>query len=322
MKKFVCGLMAVGLALTGCGSQSSTKDKADVKIGVIQYMQHDALDASYKGFKDTLVKAGYKASNITIKNASGENSNCETIAESLVNDGNDLIYAIATPAAQAVVKKTKDIPVVVSAVTDPAGSKLVKSNKKPGGNVTGASDLTPVKEQIKLLKQIMPNAKTVAVMYAGNESNSEIQGKMAVKEIKAQGMTPLVKTVSESNEIQSVTDSIVGKAVALYIPTDNLLASNIPAVVKVTDQAKIPVIVGEEGMCTKGGLATYGIDYYNLGSIAGKQAIKILTGKGKPATMPIEYLKASDCKLKVNKAQMEKLGIKVPQEVLDKAELI
>ena len=304
MKKFVCGLMAVGLALTGCGSQSSTKDKADVKIGVIQYMQHDALDASYKGFKDTLVKAGYKASNITLKNASGENSNCETIAESLVNDGNDLIYAIATPAAQAVVKKTKDIPVVVSAVTDPAGSKLVKSNKKPGGNVTGASDLTPVKEQIKLLKQIMPNAKTVAVMYAGNESNSEIQGKMAVK------------------EIQSVTDSIVGKADALYIPTDNLLASNIPAVVKVTDQAKIPVIVGEEGMCTKGGLATYGIDYYNLGSIAGKQAIKILTGKGKPATMPIEYLKASDCKLKVNKAQMEKLGIKVPQEVLDKAELI
>ena len=311
MKKFVCGLMAVGLALTGCGSQSSTKDKADVKIGVIQYMQHDALDASYKGFKDTLVKAGYKASNITLKNASGENSNCETIAESLVNDGNDLIYAIATPAAQAVVKKTKDIPVVVSAVTDPAGSKLVKSNKKPGGNVTGASDLTPVKEQIKLLKQIMPNAKTVAVMYAGNESNSEIQGKMAV-----------VKTVSESNEIQSVTDSIVGKADALYIPTDNLLASNIPAVVKVTDQAKIPLIVGEEGMCTKGGLATYGIDYYNLGSIAGKQAIKILTGKGNPATMPIEYLKASDCKLKVNKAQMEKLGIKVPQEVLDKAELI
>ena len=135
-------------------------------------------------------------------------------------------------------------------------------------------------------------------------------------------MTPLVKTVSESNEIQSVTDSIVGNADALYIPTDNLLASNIPAVVKVTDQAKIPVIVGEEGMCTKGGLATYGIDYYNLGSIAGKQAIKILTGKGKPATMPIEYLKASDCKLKVNKAQMEKLGIKVPQEVLDKAELI
>ena len=152
MKKFVCGLMAVGLALTGCGSQSSTKDKADVKVGVIQYIQHDALDASYKGFKDTLVKAGYKASNITLKNASGENSNCETIAESLVNDGNDLIYAIATPAAQAVVKKTKDIPVVVSAVTDPAGSKLVKSNKKPGGNVTGASDLTPVKEQIKLLK--------------------------------------------------------------------------------------------------------------------------------------------------------------------------
>ena len=188
--------------------------------------------------------------------------------------------------------------------------------------MTGASDLTPVKEQIRLLKQIMPNAKTVAVMYAGNESNSEIQGKMAVKEIKDQGMTPLVKTVSESNEIQSVTDSIVGNADALYIPTDNLLASNIPAVVKVTDQAKIPVIVGEEGMCAKGGLATYGIDYYNLGSIAGKQAIKILTGKGKPATMPIEYLKASDCKLKVNKAQMEKLGIKVSQKVLDKAELI
>ena len=154
MKKVLSGLLVAGLMLTGCGGGSATKSKSDVKISVIQYMQHDALDATLKGFKDELAKNGYNKDKIVVKNASGDASNCETIAEQLVNSNPDLIYAIATPAAQAVAKKTQDIPVVVSAVTDPASAKLVKSNKKPGTNVTGASDLTPVADQMKLLKQL------------------------------------------------------------------------------------------------------------------------------------------------------------------------
>lgn len=314
MKKTLAALLAGGMVLTGCSSSSSsTKSKADMKIGVIQYMQHDALDASYKGFKNVLVKQGYSAKNITYKNASGDASNCETIADQLVNASPDLIYAIATPAAQAVAKKTKDIPIVVCAVTDPASSKLVKSNKKPGTNVTGASDLTPVAEQMKLLKQLVPSAKSVAVMYTGSEANSEFQADLAVKAAKSNGLTPVRKTVSDSNDIQSVAQSI--KQDVCYIPTDNLLAANVPAVTQALNEAKIPLICGEEGMVSNGGLATYGINYTNLGKMAGNMAVKILSGKAKASTMAIEYLAAKDCKLTINKTQVKNLNITVPSSL-------
>ncbi len=306
MKKVLSGLLVAGLMLTGCGGGSATKSKSDVKISVIQYMQHDALDATLKGFKDELAKNGYNKDKIVVKNASGDASNCETIAEQLVNSNPDLIYAIATPAAQAVAKKTQDIPVVVSAVTDPASAKLVKSNKKPGTNVTGASDLTPVADQMKLLKQLLPNAKNVAIMYTGSEANSEFQA--------------IRKTVSDSNDIQSVAQSI--KADAVYVPTDNLLAANIPAVTQILDEAGIPLICGEKGMVEAGGLATYGIDYTNLGKMAGKMAVKILSGKGKAATMPIEYQSAKDSKLTINSEKVEKLKVTIPDSLKTKAEFV
>ena len=302
MKKVLSGLLVAGLMLTGCGGGSATKSKSDVKISVIQYMQHDALDATLKGFKDELAKNGYNKDKIVVKNASGDASNCETIAEQLVNSNPDLIYAIATPAAQAVAKKTQDIPVVVSAVTDPASAKLVKSNKKPGTNVTGASDLTPVADQMKLLKQLLPNAKNVAIMYTGSEANSEFQADMAVKEAKKNGLTPIRN--------------------AVYVPTDNLLAANIPAVTQILDEAGIPLICGEKGMVEAGGLATYGIDYTNLGKMAGKMAVKILSGKGKAATMPIEYQSAKDSKLTINSEKVEKLKVTIPDSLKTKAEFV
>jgi putative ABC transport system substrate-binding protein len=319
MKKLLCAGVALGMVLTGC-SQSTSKSKKDMKIGVIQYMQHDALDAAYKGFKAYLVKQGYSAKNITYKNASGDASNSDTIADQLVNAKPDLIYAIATPAAQAVAKKTKDIPIVVSAVTDPADSKLVKSNKKPGTNVTGTSDLTPVNEQMQLLTQLMPKAKTVAVMYTGSESNSEIQADMAVKAAKKYKLTPSRKTVSDSNDIQSVAQSI--KTDACYITTDNLLAANIPAVTQSLDEAKIPLIVGEENMVKHGGLATYGVDYTTLGTMSGKMADQILSKGKKPASMPIQYEKASDCVLTINKDKVKQFNIKVPSSLNKQAKYV
>lgn len=287
---------------------AKTADGKQYKIGVLQLVQHTALDASNKGFIKALDDAGL---NYTVdqQNASGDQPTCQTIASKLVNDGDDLILAIATPAAQAVAGATSEIPVLITAVTDPAASDLVESNEVPGGNISGTSDLTPVKEQISLLKKILPDAKTVGVLYCTAESNSEIQAKMAKEAIEAEGMTAVDYTVSSSNEIQTVVTSMVGKVDAIYAPTDNTIAAGMTTVAMIANENKIPTICGEEGMVKAGGLATYGIDYYELGYLTGKQAVKILTEGGEVSKMPIEYLPLEKCKLSVNEETAKTLGI-------------
>lgn len=320
MKKFLRGLVALTmvLAMTGCGSDDSSSDSGDLsakKIGVIQLMQHDALDRSYEGFKDVLVEAGVKEENIDYQVA-GDQSNCTTVADKLVNGDNDLIYAIATPALQAAASATQDIPIVGSAVTDYESTKLVKSNEKPGGNVTGASDLTPVSEQFDLLKELLPNAKKVGIMYCSSEDNSKIQGDMAEEAAKKLGLESVTRTISDSNDIQSVVTQLTSNdgVDAIYIPTDNVLATYMSSVEAVASPAKIPVIVGEEGMCKEGGLATYGIDYYNLGKLAGEQALAILKGEKTAAETPVEYLKAEDCTMVINLKVAEKCGIEINKD--------
>lgn len=320
MKKFVTMLLTLCMAtiLVGCDS-----DSKDVKVGVIQYAEHPALDQAYKGFKAELKKAGYDTSKvINFKNAQGDQSNCDTIASTFVNDNDDLVYAIATPAAQAIANKTKDIPVVVSAVTDPKDAGLVKSNKKPGTNVTGASDLTPVNNQLKLLKQLLPNAKTVGIMYCNAESNSIVQAKLAKAECDKLGLKYVEATVTDSNQIQQVTESLIGKVDAIYIPTDNLLAEGMATVAQVANENNMPCIVGEAGMVENGGLATYGIDYYALGKMAGKMAVKILQGKAEPKDMAIQYLPSKDCQLTINKTVAAKFGITIPKDLDAKADYI
>lgn len=287
---------------------AKTADGKQYKIGVLQLVQHTALDASNKGFIQALDDAGL---NYTVdqQNASGDQPTCQTIASKLVNDGDDLILAIATPAAQAVAGATSDIPVLVTAVTDPAASDLVESNEMPGGNLSGTSDLTPVKEQISLLKKILPDAKTVGVLYCTAESNSEIQAKMAKDAIEAAGMTAVDYTVSSSNEIQTVVTSMVGKVDAIYAPTDNTIAAGMATVAMIANENKLPTICGEEGMVKAGGLATYGIDYYELGYLTGQQAVKILTEGADVSKMPIEYLPLEKCKLSVNEETAKTLGI-------------
>ncbi|MDF2886006.1 MAG: hypothetical protein K0R23_391 [Lacrimispora sp.] len=289
---------------------AKTADGKQYKIGVLQLVQHTALDASNKGFIKALDDAGL---NYTVdqQNASGDQPTCQTIASKLVNDGDDLILAIATPAAQALAGATSEIPVLVTAVTDPAASDLVKSNEVPGGNISGTSDLTPVKEQISLLKKILPDAKTVGVLYCTAESNSEIQAKMAKEAIEAEGMTTVDYTVSSSNEIQTVVTSMVGKVDAIYAPTDNTIAAGMTTVAMIANENKIPTICGEDGMVKAGGLATYGIDYYELGYLTGKQAVKILTEGADVSKMPIEYLPLEKCKLSVNEETAKTLGIDV-----------
>lgn len=307
---------AAGTTAAGT-EEKSTEAKAEAaadgktyQIGILQLTQHPALDAANEGFVKALDDAGI-AYELDQQNASGDQSVCQTVASKFANDGKDLILAIATPAAQAMAGAVSDTPVLITAVTDPAESGLVENNEKPGGNVTGTSDLTPVKEQIDLLKQILPEAKTIGILYCSAESNSEIQAQMAREAIQAAGMESKDFTVSSSNEIQTVVQSMVGKVDAVYAPTDNTIAAGMTTVAMVANDNKLPVICGESGMVNSGGLATYGIDYYQLGYMTGEQAVKILTEGASPADMPIEYLKAEKCELTVNEETANTLGIDV-----------
>ena len=321
MKKVVSIVITLCFLFTlaGCGG-TTTEDDNTIQVGVIQLAEHPALDQSYEGFAAALKDAGIEA-DIELKNAQGDVSNCETIANKFVNDKVDLILAIATNAAQAAANATETIPVVLTAVTDPEFSGLVDTNEHPGHNVTGTSDLTPVEAQIDLLKDILPDAKTVAIMFNGAEDNSIFQADMAEKAITAKGMTPMKVSISELNQIQSVVESLVGKVDAIYIPTDNLLAEGMATVAMITNENKIPVIVGEEGQVINGGLATYGLSYFNLGYKAGEMAVEILNGAD-PAEMAIGYLPAEDCELIINMETVKELGITIPDEVLSRARKI
>ena len=324
----LAGVMAASLA--ACGGQAASTDttaaeSADgeeskdaeqtadgdtYKIGVLQLTQHVALDKTNEGFVAALDDAGVKYE-IDQQNAAGEQSACQTIAEKLVNDKDDLIFAIATPAAQAVAGVTDSIPILVSAVTDPAASGLVESNEHPGGNVSGTSDLTPVKEQIDLLQQIVPDAKKVGLLYCSAEANSVLQIDMAKEALDTAGIEYEDYTVSNSNEIPTVVESMVGNVDCVYTPTDNMIAAGMATVAMVANENKLPVICGEQGMVDAGGLATYGIDYYQLGYMAGEQAVEILTKGADISEMPIGYLDASKCELTVNEETAKTLGIDV-----------
>ena len=211
-------------------------------------------------------------------------------------------------AAQSVAGATSDIPILLTAVTDPAESGLVESNDAPGGNVTGTSDMTPVKEQIDLLKKLIPDAKTVGVLYCSAESNSVLQADMAKEACKAAGLEAADYTVSSSNEIQTVVESMIGKVDVIYAPTDNMIAAGMATVAMIANENKIPIICGEEGMVKE---ATYGINYYELGYKTGEMAAKILTEGADPASMPIEYLSTEECSLLINKETADTLGIDV-----------
>ena len=327
-KHLIMGVTAVLTAgiIAGCGGggQKKTEDgKKMYKIGIVQLVEHNALDAANKGFVDGLKKRGYEeGKNIEIdrQNAQADQSNLANISQRFVSNKVNLICAIATPAAQTVANATKDIPIVGTAITDYESAKLVKSNAKPGSNVTGTSDMNPIKEQVDLLMKLVPNAKTVGVIYCSSEVNSEVQVKAMKAYAETKGLNVETATISTVNDIQQAAQSLVSKVDAFYAPTDNVLASAMPTLISVTDPAKKPVICGEENMVKAGGLATYGIDYYKLGLQTGDMGADILDGKHKPADMPIQT--AKDLKASVNKKNADALGIKIPDDVMKSAEIV
>ena len=321
--------LAAGIALTlslgllaGCGGEKKAADnsKKVVNVGIVQLVEHDALDAANKGFIAGMAAKGFKE-NENVKydrqNAQADQSNLQNIAQRFVSGKMDLICAIATPAAQTMANATKDIPIVGTAITDYAEAKLVASNKEPKGNVTGTTDMNPIKEQVDLMLKIMPQTKNVGVVYSSSEVNSQLQVKILKEVLAAKNINVVEATVSNVNDIQQAAQSLVGKVDTVYAPTDNVIASAMPTLVAITDEAKIPVFCGEGGMVKAGGLATVGIDYYKLGLQTGAMAARILSGKEKPATMAIESQK--EMQTIVNEEAAKKLGITIPADVLKAA---
>ncbi|MPQ21813.1 ABC transporter substrate-binding protein [Carnobacterium divergens] len=304
------GLVALGL-LAGCtGGNSKSENKKEVKVGVLQYMEHNSLDQARKGFVAELKDAGYEeGKNMTLdyQNAQGDQSNLKSMSERLVKNKNDVILAIATPAAQSVVNETTTLPVLFTAVTDAVSAGLVTSNEKPGGNVTGTSDMVPIDEQTDLLLSIVPEAKTVGIIYNASEKNSEIQSKLAKKALEKSGVKVKEVTVSSTNDVQQVMTSLAKQVDGIYIPTDNTLAKTMSTVGEIAEAAKIPVIAGSTDMVEEGGLATYGINYEKLGRQTGKLAVKILKGEAKPEELSIETSK--NLELVVNQKMAKALEI-------------
>ena len=312
---FGIGAVTAGLGLAGCGGDAASGSTGGAsgttyKIGVLQLTEHTALDAANDGFVKALDDSGISY-DIDQQNAQNDQSACQTIASTLVNNGCDLILAIATPAAQAVAGATSDIPIVGTAITDFAASGLVEDNDAPGGNLTGTSDMNPVADQIALLQQLLPDAQTVGLLYCTAESNSDIQVSLAEETLDGAGLAHERYSVSSSNEIQQMIESMVGKVDAIYAPTDNTIAAGMATVSMVANENGLPVIVGCDTMVEDGGLASYSINYYDLGYKAGEMALRILTEGADPAEMPIETMSADECDLVYNQQTADSLGVDV-----------
>ena len=323
LKMLTAGVMltlAMGL-MAGCGGEKKeAKKDAKVNVGIVQLVEHAALDAANKGFVDGMASKGYKeGQNVTYdrQNAQADQSNLQNIAQRFVNNKVNLICAIATPAAQTVANVTPDIPIVGTAITDYKAAKLVKDNAKPGTNVTGTTDMNPIEAQLDLLLKLVPGAKTIGTIYCSSEVNSQLQVDILKAAAKAKGVEVKEATVSTVNDIQQAARSLVGKVQGIYVPTDNILASAMPTLAIVTEEAKLPVVAGEGGMVKAGGVATLGIDYYKLGVQTGEMAADILSGKSKPQDMPIQSQK--DFSVIVNEANAKKIGLTIPEEILKKA---
>ncbi len=312
-------LAAAALTLAGCGGSGDTKSAGSDKkhVAVIQIMQHGSLDAANQGVMDRLADRGWTAEKIEVdqQNAQGDQSNLKNISARFKSAKPDVIIAISTPAAQSVANEIHDIPIVGVAITDFETAKLVKSNAKPETNVTGVNDRGPVEEQVEMGLVFVPNAKTMGLLYCASEINSEIQAGEARAHAAKLGLSVAEATVSNVNDIQQAAESIVGSVDFIYVPTDNVFASSIPTLVKVTNEAKVPVFVGADSMARDGALGSISVDFYKTGLQAGDMAADILEGKGQPQDMPVQD--PDELTVIINKSNADILGIAIPEQYKD-----
>ena len=312
----VCGM------LTGCGGGN---DKEMYKIGIVQLVSHGAGEAAAEGFKQALLDSGLvEGETVTFieQNGQNEQSNLESIAQSFISEDVDLICAVSTSTAQVMAAATDEIPIVGTAITNYEETRLVESNEAPGYNVTGTSDQNPIDKQGELLLDLVPDAKNVGIVYNVSEVNSQLQVAHMTAYMQSRNVTVVESTFADINHMQQATQALVGKVDAIYLPTDNAVASSMAQVVTVAEDAKIPVICGAITQVEGGGIATYGIDYYKLGYQSGEMALKILNGEAEPAAMPIEFANEDDLALVINKGEADLIGLDIPQELLEQAQFV
>ena len=326
-------LLSVGLLCMGlfaCTGDKSPADKAQnastsadaKKIAITAIVEHPSLDAVRKGALEALADEGFKeGQNLTInfQSAQGNMATTAQIAKQFVAENPDVIIAIATPSAQAIVSNTNTIPVVFSAITDPLEAKLVPKLDGSGTNVTGASDALPLEPQLELIKETIPSVKNIGFVYSPGEVNSPVILKLLKEKATAMGLNIIEAPAQKSGDIAMAAHSLVGKVDVIYTSTDNNVINAYEALAKVAKEAKIPLISSDPSVVERGAAVVLGVNYHQLGTETGKITAKILKGE-KPGQIPVYHAKELD--LMVNKKSASEQGITIPQSILEKAKKV
>ena len=321
MKKIISLTIAVMMLvamLTGCGSSASqpaasAADGTVYKVGIIQLVTHDALDAATQGFQDALI-AELGEGNVVFdpQNAAGDSNTCSTIVNAFVSDEVDLIMANATPALQAAAAATADIPILGTSVTEYGVAMGIENfSGTVGGNVSGTSDLAPLDKQAEMIKEWFPDAENVGLLYCSAEPNSQYQVDTIKGLLEGLGYTCTLYAFADTNDMSAVTQDAADNSDVIYVPTDNTVASGTGIIDGICQVAGVPIFAGEEGACAGCGVATLSISYYDLGVATGKMAAKILKGEADISTMPVEY--AATATPKYNPAICDALGLTAPE---------
>lgn len=317
----VC-VLGYGVYSSNKGEDTNKTQNKEVKVGVLQLLSHPALDQIYKGLEDGLAKEGYKVGEnlkIDLQNAQGDQSNLASMGQKLVTDNNDILVGITTPATLSLSNATKDKPIIMAGITYPVEAGLIKSEDKPGNNITGVSDRTPIKQQLEIMKKVLPKMKKVGILYTASEDNSVKQAQEAEKLAKELGLEVKVSSIANTNDIQQVTESLASETDAIFVPIDNTIASAMSTVVKVTDAKKIPVFPSADTMVADGGVLGIGVDQYQIGVETAKVVAKVLKGED-TKNMPIVL--ANEGVIYLNEAKAKQLGIEIPNEVKEKAKVV
>ncbi|WP_173934854.1 ABC transporter substrate-binding protein [Chelativorans sp. Marseille-P2723] len=306
-------MAAASLALATAASAET------VKVAVTAIVEHPALDAVRDGVRDGLKEAGYSAGEnleFTYESAQGNPATAAQIARDFVGSSPDVIVPISTPSAQAVAAATRSIPIVFTAVTDPIAAGLAASVEEPGGNVTGVSDLSPIAEHIALVKEILPEAETIAFIYNPGEANSVALLNLFRETAEEQGLSVVEAPANRSADVQAAARSAVGKADAIYVPTDNTIVSALESLVAVCEENDLPLISADTDSVERGALASVGFNYYEVGRQTAEVVIRVLNGED-PGMIPVTFATGTD--LVVNPKAAEAMGVSLPQDILDRA---
>lgn len=299
------GLAGITLAACGSSDKDTSASSDTIHVGILQFMEHVSLTDAKEGFIKELEDSGL---DIVFEemNAQGDQSNLQSMSEQL-SSNNDLTLAVATPAAQSLALAESENPILFTAVTDPKDSGLVDSNEVPGGNLTGTSDMVPIEEQASLLLSLIDHPKTIGIAYNSSEPNSKIQADLAAAALEEAGVEVLVATVTTSNDVQTTITSLAQDVDGIYLPTDNTMATTMATIGEVAAEYKVPVVAGATGMVVDGGLATYGINYYDLGRQTARMALRILQEEKDPSEIAVET--SEDLELVINEEMAKILGI-------------